>query len=70
MFKEKFAWRELAPAVIAFATALLLIWQGMPKEPLLSAAYSLSIALAFTVADVFVEYFWAGNKMKWRLRQD
>ena len=32
MFKEKFAWRELAPAVIAFATALLLIWQVCPKS--------------------------------------
>ncbi len=70
VFKEKFAWREIAPAVTAFATALLLIWRGLNKEPKQAVFYSLLIVLVFALGDTVAGYWWGRDSMKWSLRQN
>ena len=62
VFKDKFAWKEIATPLITFATAALLFWRGLDTEPLAAAGYSLGIVAVFTLVDTIVEYVSRSDK--------
>jgi hypothetical protein len=66
---ERFAWSSLRSDVIAFATAALLVWLGLKKEPLKAAIYSFGFVLVLTLLESVVGYFLGRGKIKWKLRQ-
>ncbi len=67
VFKEKFAWKEIATPLITFVTAALLFWRGLDNKPLAAAGYSLGVVVLFTLVDAFVEYWSRGDKIEWKL---
>ena len=67
--RERFAWSSLRSSIIAFLTALLLIWRGLKQEPLWSGIYSLALVLAFTAVECAVSGFLDRGKIKWKLNE-
>ena len=65
ILRERFAWTSLRASVIAFLTGLLLIWQGLKKEPLRAGIYSLAFVLIFTLLESAVGYLFERGKIKW-----
>jgi hypothetical protein len=69
VFREKFAWKEIAPALITFVTAILLFWQGLDDKPVRAAVYSLGVVVFFMLANAVAQYGWAGGKITWKLSE-
>jgi hypothetical protein len=68
IFKGKFAWKEIAPAVITFFTALFLFWRGLSDQSVKAAVASLLIVLVFTLVAVIAEKLHGRNRMNFKLR--
>lgn len=69
VFGERFAWASLRSDVVAFTTAILLIWLGLKQEPLKAAIYSFAFVLVFTLLESGIGYVLGHGKIKWKLRQ-
>lgn len=70
VFKQKFVWRETAPAVTAFVTGLLLLWLGFGTEGRPAIFVSFLVVLVFTLGDAFAGYVWDGGTIRWKLGRD
>jgi len=69
IFREQFGWSSLRSSVIAFATAVLLIWLGLKQEPLKASIYSFAIVVVFTLLEASIGSVLTSGKIKWKLRQ-
>jgi hypothetical protein len=67
IFRQKFAYREIAPAVMAFVAGLLVLWLGLGAGRWQAVFVSLLVVLAFTLGDAFAGYFWGDGRINWRL---
>ena len=70
VFKQKFAWRETAPAVTAFVTGLLLLWLGLGTEKRPAIFVSFMVVLVFTLGDAFAGYARDGGTIRWKLGRE
>jgi hypothetical protein len=68
-FAERFAWTSLRSDVIAFATAALLVWLGLKKEPLKASIYSFGFVLVITLLESAISWLSGRGKIKWKLRE-
>jgi hypothetical protein len=69
-FREKFAWKEVAPAFITFVTAVLLFWRGLDDKPVKAAVYSFGVVVFFTLASAVADYWWGSGKIIWKLSRN
>ena len=69
VLREQFAWASLRSSVIAFVTALMLIWLRLKQEPKRASIYSFVLVLVFSVLESAVSYILGRGKIKWKLRQ-